>query len=75
LDFSKLQIGIETKLVKLHFLSLNEKTKMIFLKVTIKVDQCESTFRLQGPLGVTDIEASVVKNYSMYTFRSLYLQV
>jgi len=40
LDFGCFQIHdeVERDLVKLHFLSLNQITKMVILKVTIKVD-------------------------------------
>jgi len=44
LDFSNFQGEIERKLVKLHFLSLNQIPKMIIFKVTIKVDQGAFTF-------------------------------
>jgi len=48
-NFSKFSNGIETKLVKLYFLSLNRIPKIIILKVTIKVDQGTFTFWMRRP--------------------------
>jgi len=41
--------GIERKLFKLHFLSLNEIPKVVIFKVTMRVDQGSSTFWMPGP--------------------------
>jgi len=43
-NFSKFSNGIERKIFKLHFLSLNEISKVVILKVTMRVDQGTSTF-------------------------------
>jgi len=50
--FSKFQVEVERKLVKLHFLSFSQIPKMVILKVRIQVDQCTSTFGMHGPLAV-----------------------
>jgi len=50
--FSKIQVKVERKLVKLHFLSLSQIPKMVIFKFRIKVDQGASTFGMCGPLGV-----------------------
>jgi len=46
---SKILNGIEKKLFKLHFLSLNEIPKVIIFKVTVRTDQGTSTFLMSGP--------------------------
>jgi len=43
-NFLKFSNVVESKLVKLHFLSLNQIPKVVIYKVTIKVDQGASTF-------------------------------
>jgi len=48
-NFSNFSNGIETKLVKLCFLSLNQIPKVVIYKVTIRVDQGASTFWMPGP--------------------------
>jgi len=50
--FSKFLDEVERELAKLHFLNSNHVSKMIILKVTIKVDQGASTFWMHGPLRV-----------------------
>jgi len=42
--FQKNSNGVETKLVRLRLLSLNQIRKVVILKVAIKVDQGASTF-------------------------------
>jgi len=41
--------GIERKLFKLYFLSLNEIPQVVIFKVTMRVDQGASTFGMPGP--------------------------
>jgi len=41
--------GIERKLFKLHFLSLNKISKVVIFKVTMRVDQGASTFGMPRP--------------------------
>jgi len=48
-NFSNFSIWIESKLFKLHFLSLNEISKVVIFKVTMRVDQGASTFWMPGP--------------------------
>jgi len=50
--FSKFQVEVERKLVKLHFLNLSQIPKLVIVKVRIKVDQVTSIFWMCGPLGV-----------------------
>jgi len=52
LDFSKFQAEVERKFAKLHFLSLSQISKMVILKIRIKVDEGGSTFWMHGPLGI-----------------------
>jgi len=40
------------KLVRLHFSSLNQISKVVILKVAIEVDQGASTLCMCGPLGI-----------------------
>jgi len=58
--FSKVQDEVERDLVKHHFLSLNQISKKVILKVTIKVDQNTSTFGMHAPFELTCI---TIKNY------------
>jgi len=48
-NFSNFSNGVERKLFKLHFFSLNEISKVVIFKVTMRVDQGASTFRMPGP--------------------------
>jgi len=47
--FSKFSNGVEAKLVKLCFLSLNKIPKVVIYKVIIRVDQGASTFGMPRP--------------------------
>jgi len=47
--FPNFSNGVETRLVKLCFLNLNQIPKVIIYKVTIKVDQGASTFWMPRP--------------------------
>jgi len=47
-NFSNFSNGIEIKLFKLHFLSLNEIPKVVIFKVTMRVDQGASTYWMLG---------------------------
>jgi len=47
--FSKFSDGVERKLVKLHFLNLNEIPVVTIFKVTIEVDHDASTLGMPGP--------------------------
>jgi len=57
---------LETKLVRLRFLSLNEIPKAGILKVVIKVDQGASTFWMREPLGVNDTFEGHFKENLLY---------
>jgi len=55
LDYFKIlnwRHGEESKLVKLHFLNFNQLTKIVILRILLKVDQSSFAFWMCEPLGL-----------------------